>query len=564
MSDIKTPVRVFVSARVLKDNTKTYDPPYRVFLTYRPAVEVEKHFDTQRRNAGLIEQYNDTLRRVKGGKIECTGYSDLSYDVKATKETYHDMQRYAVYYVDSNFDTVVKVRNAIEINGDTARYKPYTMQGLNPSQISISLQRGNLSDTFQVVTPYDMAIESTITGKLLDFDYKFLVYEDNSRGLMHTITGMYDVDKLLYTPFNYKLNRSKGTAKDHASRIAELLGKKLIIDIDNFVPDSTHEGLGATIQDLISSFFGWATNLPQRWINVFLRGDKLYILQRGHEPNTIDITDTHHSRPTIDKHLVRSVWSGTTSGNTYGAHSSISVEPIGFSGTIRFGDASCTYRYGLLVSESGGGATTSYSYSGDGYLTRKTTTTKNGQTVDVSYSYATSRNGEKYLAQEIEVTSKPQSNTDSTESIEWEKRVTQHTYIGNGWYGTSTYIDGVYQGSSVGQGKPGQKASKYVQDQSNLGLGGSYHGGNTGTGAALFDTSFPIKSEDTLKQLTKDIEWLNRKTEERVTMDIWQYPHLIDFTDKVKYNGHIYYLESNEVTRTPRELKQSITLVRWY
>ena len=561
---IKTPVRVFVSTRIPKDTTKTYNPPYRVFLTYRPAVKVEKNFDVLRRNTGLIEQNADTLRRVHRGRVVCDGYSDMVYGTRRTETTQHDVVRDAVYIERGYADTLRRTRATIITNNDTIRHLPYTTQGLNPSQISISLQRGTLSDTFQITTPYDMAIESTIKGRLLDFDYKFLVYESNGRGLMRTLTGMYDVDKLLYTPFNYRLNRVNGTAKDHAGRIAELLGKRLVIDIDNFTPDSTHEGLGATIQDLIGSFFGWASNLPQRWINVFLRGDKLYIIQRGHEPNTIDITNTHHSSPTVDKHLMRSVWAGTTSGSTYGAHGSINIEPIGFSGTIRFGEASCTYRNGLLVSESGGGSTTRYSYSGDGYLTHKTTTTKDGQTVDISYSYATARTGEKYLAQEIETTSKPQSGTENTASIEWEKRVTQHTYIGNGWYGTSTYIDGVYQGSSVGQGKPGQKASKYVQDQSNLGLGGGYRSGSSGTGAALFDTSFPIKDTETLKQLTKDIEWLNRKTCETITMDIWQYPHLIDFTDRVRYNGHNYYLESNEVTQTPRELKQSVTLVRWY
>lgn len=47
-------------------------------------------------------------------------------------------------------------------------------------------------------------------------------------------------------------------------------------------------------------------------------------------------------------------------------------------------------------------------------------------------------------------------------------------------------------------------------------------------------------------------------------MDIWQYPHLIDFTDRIRYEGHDYYLESNRVIRTPTELKQTIEIVRWY
>ena len=144
--------------------------------------------------------------------------------------------------------------------------------------------------------------------------------------------------------------------------------------------------------------------------------------------------------------------------------------------------------------------------------------------------------------------------------------LTQHVYLGNGWYGTTVYVDGEFNNSSVSNGKPGGKANKYIVEQSNLNLGGKYpdNSGESYQGAALFDTSFPISDTAMLKKLTKDIEWLNRKTEEKVSMDIWQYPHLIDFTDKILFNGAAYFLESNQVTQTPRELKQTVTMIRWY
>ena len=47
-------------------------------------------------------------------------------------------------------------------------------------------------------------------------------------------------------------------------------------------------------------------------------------------------------------------------------------------------------------------------------------------------------------------------------------------------------------------------------------------------------------------------------------MDIWQYGHVIDFTDKITFGGNVYSLESNHVTQTPTELKQSVVLKRWY
>jgi hypothetical protein len=140
-------------------------------------------------------------------------------------------------------------------------------------------------------------------------------------------------------------------------------------------------------------------------------------------------------------------------------------------------------------------------------------------------------------------------------------------YLGNGWYGTTSYQDGELQSSSVGNGRPGGKASKFLIDQSNTNLGSSYASDDSSLyGTALFDTDFPVAKSDTgmLVTLTKAIEWLNRKTEETISMDIWQYDHVIDFTDRVVYNGNTYYLESNQITRTPGELKQTVQLIRWY
>lgn len=602
MSDSKSPLKVFITAG-LPESTKTWEPPGKVFVTVLPAFPVSKDSDTARNHSGLATHDIDTERKV----VRAIGKVVIDFDTMRRPATHEladtDTLKNVVYGDSADIDTSRIVKGNISSDFDTARYIPCTTQGLNPSKVSISLQRGTLSDTFQITTPYDMALESTITGKLLDFDYKFLVYESNGRGLMRTMTGMYDIDKLLYMPFNYRVNRRNATAKDHARRIAELIGKQLIIGIDDFIPDDTHERPSATIQDLMSAFFGWMGNLPQRWINVFLRGDKLYIIQRGHELNTIDITNTHHSRPAIDKHLMRSVWCGAENTRTRSLHISSpydendkddngeNVNEMGevpFSGTISFGSASCTYSGGLLTKEvttmQNGKSETNYSYSG-GYITNKNTkVTTNGESgseetqTDTNYSYASAGN-ELYIATETETVTQKTNGSETDKTV----RTTQHVFLGNNWYGTATYVDGEFQGSVVSQGKPGGKTTPYTVKMANWSLhnlkGQSLHDWlkskwgainqeidkeTTIHGTALFDTSFPVKDRDTLIALTKDIEWLNRKTEERLTMDIWQYPHLIDFTDRVRYNGHDYYLESNEVTQTPRELKQSVTLVRWY
>lgn len=500
--------------------------------------------DTDRIIASSANLQADTLRQTTGTIFNVSFSADLIRS--QTRETI------------LNADTDRSTNHKYTIDGDMVRQVPYTAKGLNPQSISINLEKGQLSESFEMVTPYDLPLDSSITGRLLDFDYNFKVYQTSGTGLMRTITGMYDVDKLFYTPFTYTLSKGRHSAKDHARNIAKMLGKSLYWAADDFISSETFDGIGgATIQNMISGLFGWAGNLPQDWINVMLRGNTLKIVQRGHEPNTIDLTHTKHSRPSIDRRLMRSVWSGTAGGHS-ARH--ITIEPLGFYGTIRYGESMVTYVDGLVtreVTKTAEGTTTStYDYS-DGYLTKKVTVTPD-ETITTTYEYAITLN-DRYLASEKAVTKDKDGNTTS-------ETLTQHVYLGNGWYGTTVYVDGEFNNSSVSNGKPGGKASKYIVDQSNLNLGGKYpdNSGESYQGAALFDTSFPISDTATLKKLTKDIEWLNRKTEEKVSMDIWQYPHLIDFTDKILFNGAAYFLESNQVTQTPRELKQTVTMIRWY
>ena len=529
--------------------------------------------DTARQITGNTAIQADTTRLLTHMTYKAELIADTAFSIVQSPAIKADAERFlrhtSLNYYDTSliprvdtgniiYDTCRNIRHEYAIHADTLRTLEYQAKDIKPQSISIELSKGQLTDTFTMVTPVDMDLEMVIKGKLLDWDYRFKAYESSGQGLMRTITGMYDIDQLLYTPFTYSYTGAS-TAKAHAARVAAMMGKQLAWYADDFTPSSSFSGIdGATLQNIISGLFGWAGNVPQDWINVLLRGDSLKVIQRGHEPNTIDLTHTKHSRPSIDRRLMRSVWSGTVGGHSARKH--ITIEPLGFYGTIRYGESMVTYVDGLVtreVTKTAEGTTTStYDYS-DGYLTEKVTVTPD-EIITTTYDYAITLN-DRYLASEKAVTKEKDGNTTS-------ETLTQHVYLGNGWYGTTVYVDGEFNNSSVSNGKPGGKASKYIVDQSNLNLGGKYpdNSGESYQGAALFDTSFPISDTATLKKLTKDIEWLNRKTEEKVSMDIWQYPHLIDFTDKILFNGAAYFLESNQVTQTPRELKQTVTMIRWY
>ena len=86
------------------------------------------------------------------------------------------------------------------------------------------------------------------------------------------------------------------------------------------------------------------------------------------------------------------------------------------------------------------------------------------------------------------------------------------------------------------------------------------------------DTEFPVKNEDYLAVLTTELEWLNRKTQEEISMDIVspvvggvpEIQHIVDFTEKVVFEGSTYYLVQNQIDFSPGEFRQRLQLVRWY
>ena len=84
-------------------------------------------------------------------------------------------------------------------------------------------------------------------------------------------------------------------------------------------------------------------------------------------------------------------------------------------------------------------------------------------------------------------------------------------------------------------------------------------------GIVPFDTSFPIVGDDKLIEITNAIKDLNRRTKETVTLTLYDYPHLIDFNDRIVLYQAEYFLVSNTLTTTPHVRdEQSLVLVRWY
>ena len=535
-----------------------------VIPVFRQPVQVSG--DTSRRLNTSIAMRADTLRDIRiVKKIQVTG--DALRRIGHCKAALVDTKRTLVKQSRILADTRIEIPH-------TLTYAAFRERGIR--SFSVTLGELTLSDTIQIETVHPLSIGDSVQGRVLDYAFRFLVEETSQRGIVQSVTGTYSRDVLLYTPIHIYVERAK--VSRYVAEIGGALGLKLHRLTDDFTPSQNFEGSGMTYHDFISAIFGWTAKLPQRQINVFIRGDTLHIIQRGMEESVIDITDWPYAQPTIERKLVRSIWHSANNNHESGAHNEEDTTPIPFTGTISFKEISRTYSNGFLVRETNENGRSTYSYDGE-YLAEKRTHNVDGSTSRTDYAYATTGR-DVYLFKEWERTTDAVNDGKKHTEYDWEdwsrekgtERITYHAPLGYGWYATTVYVDGVLEGSSLSQGKPGGKASQFTIEQSNLSLGAQYGGNGELPYSSLIDTEFPVVGTEYLRALTREIEWLNRKTQETVTVEIRarirsgvpDIDHIVDFTERIRFEGHEYFLQSNAVELTPRLLRQTIKMVRWF
>ena len=534
-----------------------------VIPVFRQSVKVSG--DTSRRLNTSISMRADTLRDIR-----------IVKKITVTGDTERRIGRCGTVLVDTKRTLVKRLRiladTKIEIP-HTLTYSEFKERGIR--SFSVTLGELTLSDNIQLETVQPLAVGACVEGRVMDYAFRFLVEETSQRGIVQSVKGTYSKDTLLYTPIHIYVERAK--VSRYVAEIAAALGLRLHRLTDDFTPSQNFEGSGMTYHDFISALFGWTAKLPQRQINVFIRGDTLHIIQRGMEESVIDITNWPHAQPTVERKLLRSVWHSSHNDST-GAHNEEDTAPVPFTGTISFKEISRTYSNGFLVRETNENGYSTYSYDGE-YLAEKRTHNVDGSTSRTDYAYA-STGRDVYLFKAWERTTEAVNDGKKHTEYDWEdwsrekgtERITYHAPLGYGWYATTVYVDGVLEGSSLSQGKPGGKASQFTVEQSNLSLGAHYASDDELPYSSLIDTEFPVVGAEYLRMLTKEIEWLNRKTQETVTVEIRarirsgipDIDHIVDFTERIRFEGHEYFLQSNTVELTPRLLRQTIKMVRWY
>ena len=520
----------------------------KVYVTVeREENDSELNADTLLRIVKSEKILADTLRKMSEVFVTISADTERNLFEFISADTYRQVVKVERIVADTNkriphkliyiIDTPLKKKTLKGTKFEDAPPLLNTFKDYGLTALNITLQEKTLSDTYQLETVQEMEINDAVTGKLLDYDFNFLVEETSRQDLIQSVKGMYDKDELLFTRIKMPetrityVHKKKNTGYTWTSKItniiyysaaalletlADTLGLETNIKIEDFIPYNIESGCNMTYNSHISNLFGWTSRVPQRQINVFIRGGVLNCIQRGMEESVFDISNLPHSRPTVNKKLLRTMWNA----NDYEKEIEIEDDDddgiweyeeedviTPFSGTISYGDSGVyhelTYSNGLLTSEYSSvenGKQESYSETryyyrevfpedkteieifvekivGDFYLSSKTCHSYTYQysenkkiystsSTNYRYSQSNSSSSDIYLFEEYETESKKtyelkDSNfvlTDSESNI----RQTFHEPIGNGWYGQSVYLNGEAQGSNIAQGKPGNKVTQYT------------------------------------------------------------------------------------------------------
>lgn len=538
------------------------------------------HGDTARTlTAGTVARLHADTRRALSGDVAIHGDTRrvLSSDARLVSLS-ADTKRTIAVDTMLHGDTARAVTSAITIHADAERALPFVVDiqagtgGLN--NVTMTLAEKTLSDTFRMMSARPYNLQDVIMGAFFNFSFQFRVESTSQRDLMQTVTGTYDVDELLYNPIKYHVppeqkspyypKKTSGqdgqkviygvTAAQIAGLCCEGINKTAVCMFDDFYPTSAQDDVITNYSSVLSGVFGWTAQVPRKQINVFIRGDAVYFLQRGYETGVINLDAYTHSRPTFDRSLARTMWARRAdfydkmSGST-GIWGDWYIESIS--------DPDINH---------GGRGTTppDVTLDSDGLVERtveRVETDDGERVITTDYEY-TSTGRSKFLTREIQTT------TENGETV--EQRTIDHYPLENGQrYSVGRDADG-NTSSGLGTYPFSDSMNKYSGEIWKLTRGGRWV---TNNGDTIADSnSFPVNDRNTIEAIYQELKWMNRKTMERVTVDIIgteingvsSVGRVFDFFSRYTLGGNEYYLVSNTVSYTARQFIQTLNLVRWY
>lgn len=581
--------------------------------------------DTQRRfgmsfsviaDTSLTTERTEKINADFSRKVEKTiaVNVDAMRDVQVPFAISADTARKVIVAVKLDTDTLRTVERTETVNGDALRYLVFDMDTLlipanqppaqgeftpfpaNPPKaatkgiisMTLELATGTLSDTLNIETfGTDFTPKRAIRGTFLDFPYEYLVEQATSVGKRQTVTCMNQIDQKKYAKVD--TGDLLSSAVDIAKKIADSLGMKLETYHEKYTVTTSYSTTRVTAANMMSGLYSWTQNLPWRKINVFFRDKTMYVVQRGYEPrDPYDITALHYPEPTITQAVYRNQYSGSNKQSTVGKN----AKTKGFSGSITYPNGGFTnYEDGKPIDsvkyQNGIETDTLWNYDSWGRMTHQIVDTKpasdfagNPPNENANYTHSEIRveyygegpNGSYEVSETTTVTEETDrktGKTTKTTTVNYSESAPGST--------SSTTINSDGGVASATGGTLLQTNSDFARNQYNT---VSCRGKPEWIveGGGVFDentiTDFPLNDTDgglTLGEIAAELNAYDRCIQETLQIELVEpvvdgkptMTHIVDFLERVKFRGNEYYLERNEIERTMREIKQTITAVRW-
>ena len=485
----------------------------------------------------------------------------------------------------------------IDVSEDTIRRMPYLIDNKMIQSVTLTIEEHTISDKMDIkLVGANYMPKDSVRGKFLDYPYNMMILSttQDKDGIVQTISALYDYYKFNMSRYDIDIYGDDVTpsAAQIISRVASSLGYKSYINITNFTPSTTgqkNNKVQNTYPSILSDIIGWTQQLPWREINIFLHGDTLYAIQRGNEPNVVDMTGRHITRPNI----TRTIFSGNAEIGVFqymngkGGKVTVTDELSEYGKKLREGlwknfhslpgvsydqFGNITHYYGTVNYKESGESydevrnaefDVSYTYDGDGNITSKTETTTvfgSGNVVIDTWTntenYANNRNTFYTLTNGDDAIIGTHPNRPSNVfNPGWTERIT-FSRSGGQTYFVFNRMDAY--GNYIGQEE--------------------VNGDNVGS------TPFPLYTGGSVmdyleggyyneqQRYFNDLKNHVGMIQETLTFDIVDPVahgdtsgiHVIDLRDKIRLDGKIYYLVRNVVSMTSKQLKQSLEIVRWF
>lgn len=565
--------------------------------------------DTTRKVIVAVKLDTDTLRTVE--RVECVNGDSI---------------RYLVFNIDKLLIPANQPPAQGEFTPFPANPPKAAKQGV--ISMTLELATGTLSDTLNFETfGTDFTPKRAIRGTFLDFPYEYRVEQVANIGGRQKVTSMSYIDRLLYVPLKFYVEGGGGNEfvgsverssfaggsgsgdfaegvegsdftgssggsdfESLAKALAKHLGYACETHMENIYLKTNYSGMTVTYSAVMSGAFGWLSDLPWRQVNVYIKGGTMCFVQRGQEPNVYDITNLHHDEPTIVQKVFRSRFSANNkTPDPDKVKPAKKAHTRGFSGSITYPNWGYTnYDDGLptdsLRHTENADVYTWWHYDLQGRLVAQESRTeaKPGANINDSetetriYYYPITRDGSYTVTATHTKTTEHDSRTGksiTTETVNYAenaKNGTTSTTVRDGDMVTSNGPASVNTGSEFSINQQNilmtNGAAKWLDDD----------GKEIKDEADISFSSLPVSEAPNscvqLSTLVAEINSHDRCIEETVEMNILEavkdgvpsLTHVINFGERIKYKGNEYCLERNTVTRTAREIKQNIVMIRWF